>query len=195
MNIVAVTACTAGIAHTYIVAEKLQKAAEELGHNIKVETQGSAGIENELTAKDIADADVVIYTHDIAIRNTDRFAGKKIVDVPISTAMKQPKSLISTIEKKLAKQQIFSKNEKREGKIFMKFTDLRKHVMTGISFLIPMVVMAGITGAIQKAFAWSGVPLSDPTINGLAYSGYSIFKVHKSFINAVFQFFRRMSVI
>ena len=92
MNIVAVTACTAGIAHTYIVAEKLQKAAEELGHNIKVETQGSAGIENELTA-----------THDIAIRNTDRFAGKKIVDVPISTAMKQPKSLISTIEKKLAK--------------------------------------------------------------------------------------------
>ena len=103
MNIVAVTACTAGIAHTYLVAEKLQKAAEELGHNIKVETQGSAGIENELTAKDIADADVVIYTHDIAIRNTDRFAGKKIVDVPISTAMKQPKSLISKIEKKLAK--------------------------------------------------------------------------------------------
>ena len=103
MNIVAVTACTAGIAHTYIVAEKLQKAAEELGHDIKVETQGSAGIENELTAEDIANADVVIYSHDIAIRNTDRFAGKKIVDVPISTAMKQPKSLISTIEKKLAK--------------------------------------------------------------------------------------------
>ncbi len=55
--------------------------------------------------------------------------------------------------------------------------DFRKHIMTGISFLIPMVVMAGITGAIQKAFAWSGVPLSDPTINGLAYSGYSIFKI------------------
>jgi len=102
MNIVAVTACTAGIAHTYIVAEKLQKAAEELGHNIKVETQGSAGIEHELTAEDIANADVVIYTHDIAIRNTSRFAGKKIVDVPISTAMKQPKSLLTTIEKKLA---------------------------------------------------------------------------------------------
>ena len=49
MNIVAITACTAGIAHTYIVAEKLQKAAEELGHNCKVETQGSAGVENELT--------------------------------------------------------------------------------------------------------------------------------------------------
>ncbi len=102
MNIVAVTACTAGIAHTYIVAEKLQKAAVELGHNCKVETQGSAGIENELTAEDIANADVVIYAHDIAIRGTSRFAGKKVVDVPITMAMKQPKSLISTIEKKLA---------------------------------------------------------------------------------------------
>ena len=102
MNIVAVTACTAGIAHTYIVAEKLQKAAEELGHNCKVETQGSAGIENELTAEDIEKADVVIYAHDIAIRGASRFAGKKVVDVPIGTAMKQPKSLISTIEKKLA---------------------------------------------------------------------------------------------
>jgi len=102
MNIVAVTACTAGIAHTYIVAEKLQKAADELGHKCKIETQGSAGIENELTAEDIANADVVIYAHDIAIRGTSRFAGKKVVDVPITMAMKQPKSLIATIEKKLA---------------------------------------------------------------------------------------------
>jgi PTS system fructose-specific IIC component len=59
----------------------------------------------------------------------------------------------------------------------VKLVELRKHVMTGISFLIPMVVMAGITGAIQKAYSWSGVPLSDPTIGGLAYSGYSILKI------------------
>ena len=59
----------------------------------------------------------------------------------------------------------------------MKFTDLRKHVMTGISFLIPMVVMAGITGAIQKAYSWSGVPLSEPLVSGLNYSGYSIAKI------------------
>jgi len=57
----------------------------------------------------------------------------------------------------------------------MKLTDFRKHIMTGISFLIPMVVMAGITGAIQKAVKWDGVPLSEPTISGLNYSGYSIF--------------------
>ena len=102
MKILAVTACTAGIAHTYIVAEKIQKAAEELGHQCKVETQGSAGLQNELTAADIKDADVIILSHDIAIRGQERFAGKRIVDVPISLAMKQPKSLISTIEKKLA---------------------------------------------------------------------------------------------
>ncbi len=103
MKILAVTACTAGIAHTYIVAEKLQKAAEELGHQCKVETQGSAGIQNELTAEEIKDADVIILTHDIAIRGQDRFKGKKVVDIPISTAMKQPKSLITTIAKKLGK--------------------------------------------------------------------------------------------
>ena len=59
----------------------------------------------------------------------------------------------------------------------MKFANIRKHIMTGISFLIPMVVMAGIMGAIQKAFSWSGVPLSEPTVPGLAYSGYKIFSL------------------
>ena len=59
----------------------------------------------------------------------------------------------------------------------MKLTDFRKHVMTGISFLIPMVVMAGITGAIQKAYSWSGVALSEPLVSGLAYSGYSLTKI------------------
>lgn len=59
----------------------------------------------------------------------------------------------------------------------MNFTTAKKHVMTGISFLIPMVVMAGILGAIQKAYNWQGVALSDPTISGLAYSGYSITKI------------------
>ncbi len=102
MKILAVTACTAGIAHTYIVAEKIQKAAEEMGHQCKVETQGSAGIQNELTADDIKDADVIILSHDIAIRGSSRFDGKRVVDVPIALAMKQPKSLIATIEKKLA---------------------------------------------------------------------------------------------
>lgn len=102
MKIIAVTACTAGIAHTYIVAEKIQQAAEEMGHWCKVETQGSAGTQNAPTPEEIKEADVIIYCHDIAIRGVDRFKDKRVVDIPIATAMKQPKSLIATIEKKLA---------------------------------------------------------------------------------------------
>ena len=98
MKIVGVTACTAGIAHTYIVAEKIQKAAEEAGHTCKIETQGTIGVQNELSSQDIAEADA----HDIAIRSTERFKDKRVVDIPISLAMKSPKSLIATIEKKLA---------------------------------------------------------------------------------------------
>ncbi|QWT17420.1 fructose PTS transporter subunit IIB [Collinsella sp. zg1085] len=101
MKIVGVTACTAGIAHTYIVAQKIKDAAEQAGHEIKIETQGTIGADNVLTEAEIAAADVVIVAHDIAVELT-RFAEKKLVDIPISVAMKNPKSLIATIEKRLA---------------------------------------------------------------------------------------------
>ena len=103
MKIVGITACTAGIAHTYIVAEKIQNAAEAAGHQCKIETQGTIGAQNKLTAEDIAEADVVIVAHDIAVSGMERFAGKPTVDIPISVAMKNPKSLIATIEKKIQK--------------------------------------------------------------------------------------------
>lgn len=93
--------CTAGIAaHTYIVAQKIQDAAEQAGHVCKIETQGTIGADNVLTEREIAVADVVIIAHDIAV-NLDRFSAKRVVDIPISAAMKNPKSLIATIEKKL----------------------------------------------------------------------------------------------
>lgn len=105
MKIVGITACTAGIAHTYIVAEKIATAAKEAGHECKIETQGTIGAQNQLTAEEIAAADVVILAHDIAVGGTERFAGKPVVDIPIAVAMKNPKSLIATIEKKLAAKQ------------------------------------------------------------------------------------------
>ncbi|HJG31088.1 MAG TPA: PTS fructose transporter subunit IIB [Collinsella ihuae] len=101
MNIVGVTACTAGIAHTYLVKEKLVNAARELGHAAKIETQGSIGTENTLTAEDIRDADVVIISADIEISNRDRFAGKRIVDVPMKAVMRAPKKLLEQIEQQL----------------------------------------------------------------------------------------------
>ncbi|WP_312426632.1 PTS fructose transporter subunit IIB [Lacrimispora sp.] len=102
MKILAITACTAGIAHTYIAKEKLENAAKELGDYIKVETQGSIGVEDELTPEDIHDADVILISADIRV-NKDRFAGKPVVEIPISMVMKSPKGVISKIHEKLGK--------------------------------------------------------------------------------------------
>jgi fructose-specific phosphotransferase system IIB component len=95
MKIVAVTACPTGIAHTYMAAEQLQKTAEAAGHSIRVETQGAMGIEDELSKKDIADADVAIFAVDIEVEQKERFAGKKTVLVSVSEAIKNPKGVLT----------------------------------------------------------------------------------------------------
>jgi len=97
MKIVAVTACPTGIAHTYMAAEQLEKTAKALGHQIKVETQGAMGIENELSAADIRGADCVIFAVDIAVENRERFEGRKIVEVPVHEAIKNPKGVLGRI--------------------------------------------------------------------------------------------------
>ena len=97
MRIVAVTACPTGIARTYMAAEKLEKTARALGHQIKVETQGAMGIENELSTADIAAADGVIFAVDIAVEQRERFDGKKAVHVPVQDAIKDPKGVIAKL--------------------------------------------------------------------------------------------------
>ena len=101
MKIVGITACTAGIAHTYLVKEKLVRAAKELGHEVHIETQGSIGTEDTLTAKQIEEADVVIMSADIGVAGRERFAGKKVVEVPMKVALNSPKALINKIQEKL----------------------------------------------------------------------------------------------
>ena len=102
MKILAITACTAGIAQTYIANDKLENAAKELGDSIKVETQGSIGVENELTPEEVKDADVILISADIRV-NKERFKGKPVVEIPISTVMKSPKGVINKIHEKLGK--------------------------------------------------------------------------------------------
>jgi len=97
MKIVAVTACPTGIAHTYMAAEKLEKTAKALGHQIKVETQGAMGIENELSEAEIKAADGVIFAVDIEVDRQERFAGKKLVFVPVQQAIKDPKGVIAKL--------------------------------------------------------------------------------------------------
>ena len=95
MKIVGVAACTVGIAHTYIAREKLMEAAKKRGHEIHMETQGVIGIEDP---KDIAEADVVILAVDVNVKGKERFAGKKMIEVPTETVVMSPNKLIEKIE-------------------------------------------------------------------------------------------------
>jgi PTS system fructose-specific IIB component/fructose-specific PTS system IIB-like component len=97
MNIVAVTACPTGIAHTYMAAEKLEQTAKKLGHTIKVETQGAMGIENELGQEDITKADVVIIAADIAVEEASRFDGVRKVEIPVQEVLKDPEAVFARI--------------------------------------------------------------------------------------------------
>jgi fructose-specific phosphotransferase system IIB component len=94
MKIVAVTACVTGIAHTYMAAEQLEKTAKALGVQIKVETQGAMGIENELSNSDIRQAQAAIFAADIEVEKNERFDGMKIVRVPVQEAIKNPKGVL-----------------------------------------------------------------------------------------------------
>ncbi|MBF7019777.1 PTS fructose transporter subunit IIB [Staphylococcus sp. 18_1_E_LY] len=98
MKIVSVCACTVGIAHTYIAAEKLEQAAKKHGHTIQIETQGTIGAENELTEEAINSADIVLLAIDVKISNKDRFEGKKTIEVPTDLAIKSPNKLMEKIE-------------------------------------------------------------------------------------------------
>ncbi|MFD1388922.1 PTS fructose transporter subunit IIB [Oceanobacillus oncorhynchi subsp. oncorhynchi] len=94
MKIVGVAACTVGIAHTYIAQEKLENAGKKVGHQIHIETQGTIGIENELTAEQIAEADIVIIAADVKVSGQERFEGKRTIQVSTEIAVKSPNKLI-----------------------------------------------------------------------------------------------------
>jgi PTS system fructose-specific IIB component/fructose-specific PTS system IIB-like component len=93
-KIVAVTACIAGIAHTYMAAENLKKYAVKDGDTIKVETQGALGIENRLSQDEIDDADVVIFAVDTNVAERDRFEGKKILEIGTTDVVKDGEAVI-----------------------------------------------------------------------------------------------------
>lgn len=99
LRIVAITNCPAGIAHTYMVAEALEQKARSLGHTIKVETQGSSGVENRLSSEEIAAADYVILATGRGLSGDDRarFAGKKVYEIAISQALKNIDQIFSEL--------------------------------------------------------------------------------------------------
>lgn len=94
MRIVAVTACPTGIAHTYMAAEALEREAKRRGYSIKVETQGSMGVDNEISQKEAREADVVILAVDMNVLKAERFAGKPVVKVGVAEAIRSPGKVI-----------------------------------------------------------------------------------------------------
>ena len=104
MKIVGVAACTVGIAHTYIAQEKLENAAKKAGYEMHIETQGTIGIENELTPEQIKEADLVILAIDVKISGRERFEGKRIIQVPTEIAVKSPNKLIEKAQEIIEKQ-------------------------------------------------------------------------------------------
>lgn len=165
MKLLGVTACPTGIAHTYIAAEKLSKAAKELGVEIKVETQGSVGTENELTAKEIAEADGIIIAADKGV-DLSRFAGKPIFECGTKDAVKDPKRLIQLfVDGKVAASEGTKKLksvEEAKAEIRGKQNPVYRHLMNGVSYMIPFVVVGGLLIALALALG------GEPTANGLA---------------------------
>ena len=98
MKILAVTSCPSGVAHTYMAAAAIKKAAIARGHEIKVETQGSIGIENEINMDEVKEADIVILTKDVNLSNMERFTGKPNVKVAITDVVKKSDKIIIKIE-------------------------------------------------------------------------------------------------
>ena len=148
-KIVAVTACPTGVAHTFMAAEALAEAGKAMGHAIRVETQGSVGAQDKLTEEEIADADIVVLACDIDV-DPSRFAGKRIYRTSTGNALKKPRPTLeaalseAAIENGSSNAGTANKSVKEKG--------VYKHLLTGVSFMLPMVVAGGLLIALSFVF-------------------------------------------
>ncbi|HGC6395678.1 TPA: fructose-specific PTS transporter subunit EIIC [Streptococcus agalactiae] len=153
--VVAVTACTTGIAHTYMAEEALKKKAAEMGVGIKVETNGASGVGNKLTSSDIARAKGVIIAADKAVE-MDRFDGKPLVSRPVADGIKKSEDLINIIlDNKAQTYHAKNQNDKQSGESDGKSglgSAFYKHLMGGVSQMLPFVIGGGIMIAIAFLF-------------------------------------------
>ena len=147
--IVAVTACTTGIAHTYMAEEALIKKGEEMGVTVRVETNGASGVGNRLTAEEIAKAEGVIIAADKAVE-TARFDGKKLISKPVAAGIRQTEELIQTILD--GKADVFHAENASQASTSQEKLSLGgafyKHLMSGVSQMLPFVIGGGILIAL-----------------------------------------------
>lgn len=171
LNIVAITSCPTGIAHTFMAAEGLQEGAKALGYNIRVETQGSVGSQDPLTAEEIAAADLVIIAADRQVE-LSRFAGKKLYSGPTKPAINDGAALIRKAQTEARVQSGSAQSEDSSAAPAHK-AGVYKHLMTGVSFMLPFVVAGGLLIAI--AFALGGIYVYEDQYVGTL--GHTLFQI------------------
>lgn len=171
-SIVAITGCPTGIAHTFMAAEGLTQAAKTLGHAIKVETQGSVGAQNALSAADIAAADLVIIAADTQVQ-LDRFAGKPLFKAGTKAAIADGQGLIRRAQVEAQPWAAADAPAAASAKPDKAKDGPYRHLMTGVSFMLPFVTAGGIL--IALAFALGGIYAFDDAHKGtLAWSLFQI---------------------
>ncbi len=168
-KIVAITSCPTGIAHTFMAAEGVQRGAEALGYEVKVETQGSVGSQNSLTAEDVSAADLVIIAADTNV-DMSRFVGKRVYETSTKAAIKDGTAVVKAALEEAtvygtaaAKADYVSDVQQAKAARSATRTGPYKHLMTGVSYMIPFVVAGGLLIAV--AFAARGIYAYDATLS------------------------------
>lgn len=181
MKLLAITSCPNGIAHTYMAAENLQKAADRLGVQMKVETQGGIGVENELTGEEIREADAIIIAADRSV-NKDRFIGKKLLSVGVQDGIRKPEELIQKalsgdvpVYRSASNSEAGNQQEKKQNPIY-------RHLMNGVSFMVPFIVVGGLLIAVALTLGGEKTP------KGLVIPDESFWKTIEQIGSASFSF-------
>ncbi|CAD5359982.1 fused putative PTS enzymes: IIB component; IIC component [Enterobacter cancerogenus] len=161
LRLVAITNCPAGIAHTYMVAEALERKARALGHTIEVETQGSSGVENHLSDEAIQEADYVILATGRGLSADDRarFAGKQVFQIPISHALKNIDAIFDNLSTQ--SQRFTADSAVKLGKQDVQKGSVMSHLMAGVSAALPFVIGGGILVALANMLVQLGLPYTD----------------------------------
>ncbi len=152
-KIIGITACPTGVAHTFMAAEALEEEAKAQGHWIKIETRGSVGAKNQLTEQEIADADLVIIAADIEV-DLSRFEGKRLYKTSTSAALKKTKQELTNAfdTARVYHQNATGKTNTAQTSDTKEKAGVYKHLMTGVSHMLPLVVAGGLCIALSFVF-------------------------------------------
>lgn len=164
-DVLAVTACPTGIAHTYMAADSLIKKAKELGISLKVETNGSTGVKNLLTDEEIKNAKGIIVAADKNVE-INRFNGKHVDFVPVKDGIKRPEELLKRAFNQNSN--IFNNNRSNQNSSSQERKGFYKHLMSGVSNMLPFVVGGGILIALSFIFGIKSADPNDPSFNSFA---------------------------